>query len=91
MPSILRQLTKELGSALDAQVLLAHITGKTRAWLLAHPELKLSPAQEKKLQEIYKAVYLAMPIKSYVWKHPEASLSQEDKNLLRQWTGKAPF
>jgi hypothetical protein len=47
--------------------------------------------QEKKLQEIYKAVYLAMPIKSYVWKHPEASLSQEDKNLLRQWTGKAPF
>ena len=35
--------------ALDAQVLLAHITGKTRAWILAHPELKLTPSEEEKL------------------------------------------
>ncbi len=37
--------------ALDAQVLLAHITGKTRAWLLAHPELELTPAQQQTLHK----------------------------------------
>lgn len=35
--------------ALDAQTLLSHITQKPRPWVLAHPELNLSPQQEKKL------------------------------------------
>ena len=49
MTSRLNQLTKKLKSSLDAQVLLAHITGKTKAWLLAHPELELTNTEEKKL------------------------------------------
>ena len=32
-------------SLLDAQVLLAQAAGQTRAWVLAHPEAELSPAQ----------------------------------------------
>ena len=47
--------------------------------------------KDKKLNEIYKAVHTAMPVKSYVWKHPEAKLSNEDKKIIRKWTGKAPF
>ncbi len=50
MTSRLNQLTKELKSSLDAQVLLAHITKKTKAWLLAHPELELTDTEEKKLE-----------------------------------------
>ncbi len=50
MTSRLNQLTKELKSSLDAQVLLAHITKKTKAMLLAHPELELTDTEEKKLE-----------------------------------------
>ena len=32
-------------SALDAQVLLAHTLGRRRSWVLAHPEISLSPEQ----------------------------------------------
>ncbi len=35
--------------ALDAQVLLAHLSGKNRAWLLAHPEATLSQGQQAAL------------------------------------------
>jgi release factor glutamine methyltransferase len=31
---------------LEMQVLLAHITGRNRAWVLAHPEASLTPEQE---------------------------------------------
>lgn len=37
-------------AALDAQVLLAHVVGQPRAWVLAHPENRLTPLQEKTLQ-----------------------------------------
>ena len=35
--------------ALDAQVLLAHILDKSRAWVLAHPEAKLTSGQQAAL------------------------------------------
>jgi release factor glutamine methyltransferase len=37
---------------LDAQVLLAHLLEKSRAWLLAHPEAELIPGQERVLEEL---------------------------------------
>jgi len=36
---------------LDAQVLLAHILGEPRAWVLAHPEIELSHAQSLALEQ----------------------------------------
>ncbi len=36
-------------SSLDAQVLLAHILDKPRAWIMAHPEAILTPDQEEAL------------------------------------------
>ena len=35
---------------LDAQVLLAHVTGQPKSWILAHPETLLTPSQELKLE-----------------------------------------
>ncbi len=56
MTSLLQQLTIQLNPlsdtpALDAQVLLAHIAQKDRAWILAHPELSLSTVQEDALEK----------------------------------------
>jgi release factor glutamine methyltransferase len=50
----LRELLKRLSGvsetpSLDAQILLAHILGSSRAWVLAHPETSLSSAQEQAL------------------------------------------
>ena len=47
--------------------------------------------KDKKLEEIYKSVYAVMPLAGYVALHPEAALTKEDRNKIRQWTGKAPF
>ena len=37
--------------ALDAAVLLAHILNKPRTWVMAHPELTLTPEQQKQLDD----------------------------------------
>ena len=47
--------------------------------------------KDQKLEEIYKAIYRAMPVKSYVSQHSEAKLTKQDRELIRAWTGKAPF
>ena len=56
MTSLLNQITQQLKalsetSALDAQILLAHIAEKPHSWVLAHPELTLSSGQKEKLNE----------------------------------------
>lgn len=43
--SRLETATRNETSQLDAQVLLAHITGKNRAWVAAHPEFELDESQ----------------------------------------------
>jgi len=55
-------------------------------WQTYTPEQK-----DKKLEELYKSVYRVMPLQGYVALHPKAALTQEDRKLLRDWTGKAPF
>lgn len=37
--------------ALDASVLLAHVIHKPRTWVIAHPELRLTTAQQKQLDD----------------------------------------
>lgn len=55
MPPLLSDLTVRLAPltdtpALDASVLLAHILGKSRTWVMAHPELTLTADQQKQLE-----------------------------------------
>ena len=37
--------------ALDASVLIAHVINKPRTWVMAHPELALTPEQQKELDD----------------------------------------
>ena len=69
-PSLLNQLSIQLNSALDAQVLLAHITGESRAWVLAHPELTLSATQKEKLNHALEELKNNIPL-PYVIGHWE--------------------
>ena len=53
--NILEKLTVRLKNlsdspTLDAQVLLSHITGKPRAWILAHSEVTLNSEQDRSLK-----------------------------------------
>jgi release factor glutamine methyltransferase len=55
-PSVLSDTTDHLASlsdtpALDASVLLAHILGKPRTWVIAHPELALTTGQQEQLND----------------------------------------
>lgn len=47
--------------------------------------------KDKKLKGIFRTVYKAMPLASYVSLHKEAKLTKKEIVLLREWTGKAPF
>jgi release factor glutamine methyltransferase len=55
---------------LDAQVLLAHIMGKTRTWIIAHPDAPLSKGQREHLQQATKRLELGEPL-PYVLGHWE--------------------
>lgn len=48
--------------SLDAQVLLAHITGQSRAWLLAHPETPLSSRQFQHLEDALRQLESGLPL-----------------------------
>ncbi|WP_200762881.1 heme-binding domain-containing protein [Nitrosophilus alvini] len=44
--------------------------------------------EEKKKElkkQIYRSVAFAMPIPQYLWTHPEAKLSDDDKLIIRKW------
>jgi hypothetical protein len=47
--------------------------------------------KHKKLEGIFRTVYAAMPLASYVSMHKETKLSKDEIKLIRDWTGKAPF
>ncbi len=43
--------------------------------------------KEKKLKEIFRAVYAAMPLPSYLLMHDEAQLTKEERTFIREWIG----
>jgi hypothetical protein len=47
--------------------------------------------KDKKLKGIFRTVYKAMPLESYISIHKDAKLTQDEIRLIRDWTGKAPF
>jgi len=55
---------------LDAQVLLAHVMGKTRSWLLAHPTASLDPQQSAVLDDLRQKLEHGTPL-PYVLGHWE--------------------
>lgn len=43
--------------------------------------------KKKKLKKIYRVVYKAMPLASYLSLHEDANLSKKQIKLIRDWTG----
>lgn len=43
--------------------------------------------KKKKKKKIYRAVYGAMPLDSYLSAHDEAKLTKEQREIIRTWTG----
>lgn len=56
--------------ALDASVLIAHVIHKPRTWVIAHPELTLTNAQQKKLEDLVSRLQAGEPL-PYVLGHWE--------------------
>ncbi len=45
-----------------------------------------SPSKQKELKkQIYRSVFIAMPLPQYLWFHPEAKLTPKDKKIVRDW------
>ncbi len=47
--------------------------------------------KDKKLEQIFRSVYHAMPLPDYLKLHKDARLTQKQKNIIRNWTGKTPY
>jgi len=56
--------------SLDAQVLLVHISGQKRAWVLAHPEARLTPEQQVALDRAVSRLEAGEPL-PYILGHWE--------------------
>jgi len=70
---VIRELAAQLPGEtawFDAQVLLAHLTGRNRAWLLSHPEATLTLEQETNLATAIQQLQDGMPL-PYVLGHWE--------------------
>ena len=75
MTALLSDITTRLTSvsdtpALDASVVLAHILGKPRTWVLAHPRLELTAEQKEELKEKVRRLESGEPL-PYVLGHWE--------------------
>lgn len=75
MPPILSDIIDRLAPtsdtpSLDASVLLAHIIGKSRTWVVSHPELTLTPEQQELLKSSLAQLEDGMPL-PYVLGHWE--------------------
>lgn len=67
MPSLLSEITSRLSStsdtpALEASVLLAHVIGKPRTWVLAHPEFSPTADQQGKLNDLISRLESGEPL-----------------------------
>ena len=63
-----------------------------RKWLnFSEWENYTEKQKDDKLKGIFRTVYAAMPLESYITMHKEAKLTKEEIKLIRDWTGKAPF
>lgn len=63
-----------------------------RKWLnFSEWENYTEEEKDKKLQGIFRTVYAAMPLPSYIWLHEDAKLTKDEIQMIRDWTGKAPF
>jgi len=63
-----------------------------RKWLNFSEWEKYDEKQkDDKLKGIFRTVYAAMPLASYISAHEDAKLTKDEIKMIRDWTGKAPY
>ena len=79
MPALLERLLNSVAARLepgsesprlDAQVLLSHVTGRPRTWLLAHSRAPVKPALVERLEALVRRLEAGEPL-PYVVGHKE--------------------
>lgn len=55
-------MINQFPKTLEMQVLLAHVTGRSRTWLLSHPEASLTPAQQQLLETGIRQLEQGVPL-----------------------------
>ncbi len=63
-------MIEQFRRTLEGQVLLAHVTGRSRSWLLAHPDASLTPEQEQALETAARQREAGVPL-PYILGHWE--------------------
>ena len=68
-------------------IVTSHINNGRKSLNFSTWENYTQEEKDKKLKRIYRTVYAAMPLRSYVWLHEEADLTKEQRSFIRKWTG----
>jgi len=68
-------------------VITNHTTEGVKALNFSKWEKYSDIKKEKKLKAIYRSVYSAMPLPSYILVHTEANIIKEERDMIRNWTG----
>ncbi|WP_122893398.1 heme-binding domain-containing protein [Arcobacter peruensis] len=68
-------------------IISSHVNSGRDALNFSQWETYTKEEKEKELKDIYRTVYAVMPLPSYIWLHPEADLTKEQRSLIRKWTG----
>jgi len=65
----------------------SHVNNGRKALNFSIWETYTQDEKQEELKAIYRTVYEVMPLSSYIWLHPEADLTKEQRKLIRKWTG----
>ena len=71
-------------------VISGHIEEGRKAFNFSIWEKYSDSEKSEHLKDIYRTVYAAMPLQSYIWLHKEAELTKEERTFIRDWTGVRP-
>lgn len=68
-------------------VINTHVKDGRKALNFSEWEKYSDKEKTKKLKEIFRTAYAAMPLNSYKWVHTDAELTREQRTMIRDWTG----
>ena len=68
-------------------IIADHVNVGRRALNFSTWENYTQEEKAKKLKDIYRTAYAAMPLQSYIAGHKEADLTKEQRTMIRDWTG----
>ena len=70
-----------------AWVISNHVTQGRKALNFSIWENYSEEEKKEHLKDIYRTVYAAMPLPSYIFAHEEANLTKKQRSTVRDWTG----